>query len=144
MSGPLLADRVKETSSTTGTGDMFLEGATAGGFRTFSSVLALGDTTYYAIQNTSANEWETGRGTYQAGVLQRTEVFASSNANSLVNFSTGSKQVFITVPSAITSPLTVAAVAPTAAPADGALYLDTAASRLYVRSNGTWKYVTLT
>lgn len=102
MAGPLLFDRVKETASTTGTGDFLLEGAAAGGFRMFSQVLSSGDTCYYCIQNTSAAEWEVGIGTFQTGsTLQRTTVLSSSNSGSLVNFSSGTKQVFITDPSAL-------------------------------------------
>ena len=102
MAGPLLFDRVKETASTTGTGDFLLEGAAAGGFRMFSQVLSSGDTCYYCIQNTTASEWEVAIGTFQTGsTLQRTTVLSSSNGNALVNFSSGTKQVFITDPSAL-------------------------------------------
>ena len=95
----IVADRVKETSTTTGTGAMTLAGA-ATGFRSFASVCSNNDTCYYAIQavNGAGNPtgaWEVGLGTYFSGTLQRTTVAASSNSNSLVDFSTGTKQVFI-------------------------------------------------
>jgi len=79
-----LADRVKETTSTTGTGSLTLTGA-ASGFRTFASAMTVGDTTgYCAVDGTS---WEVGLGTLSASTtLARTAVHASSNAGALVNF----------------------------------------------------------
>lgn len=89
-------DRVKETSTTTGTGDFTLAGA-ATGYRAFSSVMSTGDTCFYTIQGTS--EWEVGFGTYgAANTLTRTSVSASSNSGSPVSFSAGSKDVFVTYP----------------------------------------------
>jgi hypothetical protein len=88
----LLFDRVKETTTTTGTGDITLAGAVSG-FRAFSSVLAAGDTTLYCIELNA--EWEVGVGTYNT-TLARTTVLASSNAGALVSFSAGTKNVFIT------------------------------------------------
>lgn len=91
-------DRVKETTTTTGTGNIALAGA-ATGFLAFSSVLANNDTTYYCIQHQSANEWEVGLGTWQTGgTLVRTTVIDSSNAGAAVNFSAGTKDVLITNP----------------------------------------------
>jgi len=92
-----LADRVRETTSTTGTGAVTLVGAVAG-FRTFSSAITNGDTTYYAIVTTSGSAWEVGVGTYNANTLTRTTVFDSSNSNTFVNFQAGTKYVFITQP----------------------------------------------
>ena len=93
----VLADRVKETTTTTGTGAITLGGA-ATGFRAFSSVLANADTTFYTISGGS--EGEVGLGTYatSGNTLTRTTVYASSNAGSAVNFSAGTKDVFITYP----------------------------------------------
>jgi hypothetical protein len=90
------ADRVKETTTTTGTGAVTLGGAVTG-FRAFSSVLSDGDTCQYTIAHATANEWEVGLGTYNAGALTRTTVYSSSNAGAAVNFSSGSKEVFITM-----------------------------------------------
>jgi hypothetical protein len=94
----VLADRVKETSSTTGTGTFVLAGAVTG----FQSFAVIGDsnTTYYTIQNPGTNEWEVGIGTYYSGntSIVRTTVFSSSNANAVVNFSAGTKDVFVTYP----------------------------------------------
>jgi hypothetical protein len=88
----ITADRVQETTTTTGTGAITLAGAVAG-FRTFASVMATNDTCYYVIQGTT--EWEVGVGTFNT-TLTRTTVQSSSNAGALVNFSAGTKNVFIT------------------------------------------------
>jgi hypothetical protein len=91
----LLGDRVKETSTTTGTGTLALGGAVTN-FQAFSAILANNDTTLYAIVHQSANEWETGLGTWTTGNnLARTTVFDSSNAGAAVNLSAGTKHVFI-------------------------------------------------
>lgn len=94
----IAADRVKETATTTGTGDITLAGA-ATGFRAFSAVMANNDTTFYTIAHQSASEWEVGHGTWQTGgTLVRTTVIASSNSNAAVSFSAGTKDVFISAP----------------------------------------------
>ena len=94
----VLKDRVKETTTTTGTGTVTLAGAVAG-FDSFS-VIGDGNTTYYAIVAQTPGEWEVGVGTYTASgtTLARTTVLASSNSGSLVNFSAGNKDVFVTYP----------------------------------------------
>jgi len=91
----VISDRVKETTTTTGTGTVTLAGAVTG-FRAFSAVLSNSDTTYYAI--VGANQFEVGIGTYTSGTLSRDTVLSSSNSNALVEFSAGSKNVFITQP----------------------------------------------
>ena len=96
----MFADRVKETTTTTGTGTVNLGGAATGGFITFVSGIGTGNRCYYCIQLTSANEWEVGIGTVTSGVpdtLTRTTVLASSNAGALVSFSAGTKDVFNTI-----------------------------------------------
>ena len=92
-----LADRIRETTTSTGTGTIALGGAVAG-FRAFSSVLTNGDTTYYVIVNSTATEWEVGVGTYSSNTLTRTTVLDSTNSNALVNFNPGTKAVFIAQP----------------------------------------------
>jgi hypothetical protein len=90
----IIADRVQETSTTTGTGAITLAGAVTG-FRTFGSVMANGDTIYYTItdQSPSAN-WEVGVGTWNTGgTLSRTTILASSTG-SAVNFTSGALYVF--------------------------------------------------
>ena len=95
----VVADRVKETTTTTGTGAISLAGAEAN-FIAFSAALSDGDTTYYAIIDNVNQAYEVGLGTYTAGgnTLARTTVLASSNGGSAVNFSAGSKDVFINYP----------------------------------------------
>ena len=93
----VVKDRVKETATTTGTGAVTLGGAVTG-FESFSSALANSDTTYYAISHRNADEWEVGLGTYNTGVLTRTTILESSNSDSAVSFTAGTKDVFITLP----------------------------------------------
>ena len=95
----VLADRVKETTTTTGTGTVTLAGA-ATGFQSFAAV-GNGNTTYYCIAAQTGTEWEVGIGTYTSSgtTLSRTTVLASSNSGSLVTFSAGIKDVFVTYPS---------------------------------------------
>ena len=90
-------DRVKETSVTTGTGTLTLDGAVQG-FETFSSAIGNSNTTYYAIELPGTTEFEVGRGTVSAGQLARTEIISSSNSDSAVDFSAGTKIVFCTLP----------------------------------------------
>ena len=94
-----IADRVRETTTTTGTGTITLNGA-VGNFETFTANLSDGDTTYYAIVDANNSDFEVGLGTFTASgtTLARTTVIASSNSNSAVNLSSGSKDVFITLP----------------------------------------------
>jgi len=91
----VISDRVKETTTTTGTGTVTLAGAVTG-FRAFSNVLSNSDTTYYAI--VGSNQFEVGIGTYTSGTLTRDTVLSSSNSNLKVDFGAGSKNVFITQP----------------------------------------------
>lgn len=94
----VLKDRVKESTTTTGTGTVTLAGA-ATGYQSFS---AIGDTnsTYYTIAAQTGTEWEVGIGTYTASgtTLSRDSVLASSNSGSLVDFSAGTKDVFCDYP----------------------------------------------
>ena len=98
----VLADRVKETTTTTGTGTVTLLGA-ATGFQSFSAI-GNGNSTYYTIAGQTSSEWEVGIGTYTSSgtTLSRTTVLSSSNSGSLVNFSAGTKDVFVTQPSSRT------------------------------------------
>lgn len=89
-------DRVKETSTTTGTGSLTLAGAVSA-FQAFDTIYNTGDIVPYAI--VGGTEWEVGYGIFTAtSTLARTTVTESSNSNALVNFSAGSKDVFVTIP----------------------------------------------
>ena len=94
----VLKDRVKQTTTTTGTGSIVLNG-TVDGFQTFAAALTDGDTTYYSIFEPSTNEWEVGLGTWTEGTttLARTTVLASSNSGSAVSL-TAQAEVFISQP----------------------------------------------
>jgi hypothetical protein len=94
----VVKDRVRETTTTTGTGTVTLGGA-ATGFQSFS-VIGNGNTTFYTIQLSNTNEWEVGIGTYTSSgtTLSRDTILESSNGGTAVNFSAGTKDVFVTYP----------------------------------------------
>ena len=96
----VIADRVKDSTTTTGTGTITLSGTAPTGFQNFS-VIGNGNTTYYCIAGQGTAEWEVGVGTYATSgtTLARTTVLSSSNSGSLVNFSAGTEDVFVTYPS---------------------------------------------
>lgn len=93
----VLKDRVRDTTTTAGTGTVTLSGTAPTGFQNFSAI-GNGNTTYYTISG--SNEWEVGIGTYSSTgpTLSRDTVLESSNAGALVPFSAGSKDVFVTLP----------------------------------------------
>ena len=100
----ILNDRVKETSTTTGTGTINLDGAETG-FETFVSGVGSTNTTFYAIELNSAGEFEVGIGTVtdaSPDTLSRDTVISSSNSDAKVNFSAGTKTVFCTLPASRT------------------------------------------
>ena len=99
----VLKDRVKETSTTTGTGTFTLAGASTG-FQAFS-VIGDGNTTYYTIVLQGGSEFEVGIGTYtlSSTTLSRTTILASSNSGNAVNFSAGTKDVFCDYPAGKTA-----------------------------------------
>jgi hypothetical protein len=107
----ILNDRVKETTTTTGTGNISLAGA-ATGYETFASGIGDTNSTYYAISSSGSSEFEVGIGSITAGApdtLSRDSVISSSNSDSLVNFSAGTKDIFCTLPATrIPSPVMVA------------------------------------
>jgi hypothetical protein len=117
----VLKDRVKVSAVTTGTGTFTL-GAAANGYQSFAAI-GNGSETYYTIASQAGGEWEVGKGTVTdtAGTftLSRDTVLESSNAGSLVNFSAGNKDVFVTYP------------------AERAVYLDAAGSAVTVLDIGT-------
>ena len=97
----VIANRVKETTTTAGTGTVTLLGASTG----FQSFAAIGNanTTYYTIASQTGNEWEVGIGTYSTSgtTLARTTVLSNSSGTqpSALSFSAGTKDVFVTYPS---------------------------------------------
>ena len=94
----VLLDRVRETTFSIGTGAITFSGAVAG-YQPFSAI-GDGNTTYYTIYDTTANDWEVGIGTYALSTneLSRTTVLSSSTGGTLVSFAAGSKEVFVTYP----------------------------------------------
>ena len=100
----VLNDRVKETTTTTGTGTVNLAGAETG-FESFVAGIGNSNTTYYAIVHQTADEFEVGLGTVTDATpdtLSRTTIISSSNSDAAVNFSAGTKDVFCTLPASKT------------------------------------------
>jgi hypothetical protein len=100
MAALIINDRVKETSTTTGTGTISLAGASQG-FETFVAGIGTTNTTYYCITNSTQTEFETGIGTVTDATpdtLSRDTVLSSTNSDNKVDFSAGEKDVFCTIP----------------------------------------------
>ena len=100
MAALIINDRVKETSTTTGTGTINLAGASQG-FESFVTGIGTTNQTYYCITNSSQTEFETGIGTVTDATpdtLSRDTVISSTNSDNKVNFSAGEKDVFCTIP----------------------------------------------
>ena len=95
----VLNDRVKETTTTTGTGTFTLAGAVTG-FETFGTGIGNSNTTYYAVTLPGTAEFEVGLGTLSSdsSTIARTTVISSSNSDNAVNFSAGTKTIFCTLP----------------------------------------------
>jgi len=124
----ITADRVLDSSTSTGTGAFVVSGTPAAGYRTFSAVMSVGDTCYYSIQGQTTSEWEVGLGTYSsANTLTRTTIYSSSNAGAAVTFSAGTKNVFITM---------VASKSPQLDPSGNATALGTPASATLTNATG--------
>ena len=122
----VINDRVRETSTTSGTGTLNLAGAVTG-FETFVAGIATGNTTYYAIHEEGTANWEVGTGTVTDATpdtLSRTAI-TSSNSDSLVDFNSGGSSntlnVFCTLPASKTTDMT----------------LTTAGDILYASANNT-------
>ena len=91
-----LADRVRQTTTSTGTGTITLDGSVEG-YQSFE-VIGNNNTTYYTISGGA--QWEVGIGTYYGGTLARTTVISSSTGSKL-DLATGTKDVFVTLPSSV-------------------------------------------
>ena len=115
----VINDRVKVTSTTTGTGAMSL-GSAVTGFETFAQGIGNNNTTYYCIFNQGTTEFEVGLGTLDAtsANLTRTTVISSSNSDAAVDFAAGTKDVFCTLP------------------ASKSVYLDASGNPVGAASNG--------
>lgn len=96
----VVANRVKETSTTAGTGTLTLSGAVTG-YQSFGAGVGNGNNTYYTIEDPIAGTWEVGIGTYTSSgtTLSRDTVLASSSGGSLVSFASNAKFVFVDYPS---------------------------------------------
>ena len=92
----VLADRVRQTTTSTGTGTITLDGS-VDGFQSFA-IIGNNNTTYYTISG--GTQWEVGIGTYFSGTLARTTIISSSTG-SILNLATGAKDVFVTLPSSV-------------------------------------------
>ena len=102
----VIADRVKETSTTAGTGTVVLAGASPG-YQSFA-VIGNTNTTFYTIADQGGGtNWEVGIGTYYSGNLSlaRTTILASSNSNTAVSFGSNTKDVFVTYPADLAGPI---------------------------------------
>tara|TARA_R100000231_G_scaffold79861_3_gene61562 strand:+ start:691 stop:1182 length:492 start_codon:yes stop_codon:yes gene_type:complete len=118
----VLNDRVRETSTTSGTGTLNLAGAVTG-WDTFVAGVGTGNTTYYAIHEEGTANWEVGTGTVTDSTpdtLSRTAI-TSSNSDNLVSFGGGTLNVFCTLPASKTTDMT----------------LTTAGDILYASANNT-------
>lgn len=137
----IVADRVKETTTSTGTGTITLGGSSAG-FQSFA-VIGNGNTTPYVIQGTS--EWEVGIGTYTSSgtTLSRDTVLSSSNNGNKVNFSAGSKDVFVSYPASLTINGVTVAIGYMIDGDGDVITTGTIKPGLYIPFNGTITSVTL-
>ena len=144
----VLNDRVKETTTTTGTGTINLAGA-ATGFETFVAGIGNSNVTYYCIAGQGTAEFEVGIGTVtdaSPDTLSRTTILSSSNSDSAVNFSAGTKDVFCTLPASKTiRELDTALNVPTgttaqraSSPAAGDLRFNTTSSKFEGYSGSAW------
>ena len=138
----VLKDRVKETTTTTGTGSYVLAGAVTG-FQSFTNALDNGDTTHYAVEN--GTDWETGLGTWteSTATLARTTIYESSNSGNAVNWGAGSKDIFITKPASRNSTITVYAntINLPSSGSSGDMAFVTATGRLLIYDGTEWKSV---
>jgi len=139
----VLNDRVKETSTTTGTGDVTFGGAVTG-FDTFSTGVGNSNTTYYAIVNRTVDEWEVGLGTLagDSSTMARTTVLTNSDGNtSAITLSAGTKDIFCTMPASKTMDMALTTAGDTvyasAANTPARLAVGTGLYTLQTNSGGT-------
>ena len=94
----LYADRVKDTSTTTGTGNFTLSGTAPTGYQNFNAAFGTDTYFYYCIQLQGGSEWEVGIGTLSAATTLVRDSILASSTGSAINFSAGTKDVFCTIP----------------------------------------------
>ena len=94
----IVKDRVKDTSTTTGTGTITLANSPPNGFQAFS-VLGNGSTTFYCIEDANGTAFEVGIGTYTGNTLARTTILESSNSDNAISLTSGTHTAFVTYPS---------------------------------------------
>jgi len=92
----IVKDRIKQPSTTTGTGTITLSGSVAG-FQAFS-VLGNGSTTFYCIEDANGIAFEVGIGTYTGNTLARTTILESSNGGNAISLTSGTHTAFVTYP----------------------------------------------
>jgi hypothetical protein len=132
------ADRIRETSVTTGTGTINLSGTAPDGFQTFISAVTSGATVRYYIESEDLTEWEVGEGVFTDGTpdtLSRVTVYQSSNADALVNFSAGTKTVSLSLTAQDLNTITPSAGTTTVAPIE-----LTAGTNLTTARSGAFEY----
>ena len=139
----VLNDRVKETSTTAGTGTLDLDGAVTG-FETFVAGIATTNTTYYCIAHQTEDEWEVGLGTVTDATpdtLSRDTVISSSNSDGKVDFTAGTLDVFCTFPASKTMDMALTTAGDTvyasAANTPARLAVGTGLYTLQTNSGGT-------
>lgn len=143
----VIADRVKDTTTSVGTGTITLSGSPPAGFQSFTAV-GDGNTTYYTIAGQGTSEWEVGIGTYTASgtTLSRDTVLSSSaGGTTKVTFSAGTKDVFVTLPAerTVTSGATTDLVLPAPGTANNVLTSDGTAWVSQAPAGGTPDYINM-
>lgn len=105
----IFADRVADTTQTTGTGAYTLDAPSLNGFENIRDVCANGDTIYLSVSHRTLNQWENGKYTFGSGTnaLTRTQILSSSNGDAAVNFSSGTKDIVAGLPASVASVLAI-------------------------------------
>ena len=128
----LYADRVKDTTTSTGTGSITLANSAPTGYQTFATAFgSTSQTVAYCIADQSGSTWEVGTGVFNGTTgLTRATVLASSNAGSLVNFTAGTKDVFCTAPAKYLDTFT--------STNQGTVPASGGSTTNFLRADGTW------
>ena len=93
-----LGDRIKDSTTTTGTGNLTISGTAPTGFVAFATAIELNTYFEYCVSSTGGAEWEVGVGYLSnSTTIVRDQILTSSNSNLVVSFSAGTKDVFVTI-----------------------------------------------